>query len=50
MTANDMIPAELTIWNNMSPVERLAIMQAVGMDKSITKTFRKCLAYIKASK
>jgi hypothetical protein len=36
----------LTIWNEMSPMDRMAIMQKVADVRSMTKKFRACIEYI----
>jgi len=48
MTDMPKTPRELEIWTAMTPTQRVEVMQAVGMEKSVAKTFRKCMAYIKA--
>ena len=44
MNAN--LPKALVIWNEMNFAQRAEIMGIVGAEKSIAKTFKKCLAYI----
>ena len=39
----------LEAWVAMNFAERARIMQIVGMEKSVAKTFKKCIAYIKAA-
>jgi len=40
--------AALKIWEEMTPMERLDVMNAVGYVKSVTKRFRMCIAHIQA--
>ena len=39
----------LKIWEEMTPIQRLSIMDQVGYVKSITKRFRLCIAHIQAT-
>ena len=41
------IPVEEITWRNMSPMQRYEIMSKVPRSKSITKTYRACLKYVK---
>lgn len=49
MTAIANLPAELEIWNSMTPAERLAIMEKVPHTKSLTRRFRGCMDYIRTN-
>ena len=40
------IPKALAIWNEMDFMQRAEVMQIVGVERSIAKTFKKCLAHI----
>lgn len=48
MAIEPQLPAELLIWNGMSPMERFAVMQRVPYQKSIVRRQRDCLAIIRA--
>jgi len=41
------IPVEEITWRNMTPMQRYEIMSKVPRSKSITKTYRACLKYIR---
>lgn len=38
--------AALEIWNQMTPMQRYAVMEEVGYMKSITKRLRACISLI----
>lgn len=42
------LPRELAIWNEMTPMQRYAVMERVPYCKSIVKRQRACLALIKS--
>lgn len=42
------LPCELTIWTEMTPMERFAVMERVPYQRSLTRRLRQCLALVKA--
>ena len=42
------LPTELTIWTNMTPMQRFAVIERVPYQKSVTRRHRACLALIRA--